>query len=224
MAELLLRRGARVNAHSESGWTALHVACNSRKMEMVQLLLSWGADIHARNSNGETPLHGAVRDGAVEIIELLVREGADADAQDIYGSTPRSLALPEILACLEQALTKAVRERPKAPPHSEKTVPGRKEREFPSYESFKQFLEQNRERKFDHGTPYTCAMAIFTGRTVSEGHSPDVDINAPAWFIKFEDMTHRRGIWTGGSLLEVLKQINPEPFPKAQRKWRARGG
>lgn len=82
---------------------------------------------------------------------------------------------------------------------------------FPTYYEFRQFLENNKEREFDQGKYYTCAMSVCAGGPVSEGYSSDVDSNPPWWFQEFEKQTtwKRGGIWTGAELLGVLKQITP---------------
>lgn len=82
---------------------------------------------------------------------------------------------------------------------------------FPTYNEFKQFLEKNKNREFDQGKYYTCAMSECAGGPVSEGYSSDVDMDAPWWFEQFEKQTtwKRSGIWTGAELLEVLKEITP---------------
>ena len=52
---LLLKRGARVNEATNTGLTALHVACRNGLAEVTALLLEFGADLNARNQEGETP-------------------------------------------------------------------------------------------------------------------------------------------------------------------------
>jgi len=51
---LLVDAGANVNAQSDSGLTALHVAW--RDEATVRLLLSRGANVNAKNASGSTPL------------------------------------------------------------------------------------------------------------------------------------------------------------------------
>ncbi|MHC4890873.1 MAG: ankyrin repeat domain-containing protein, partial [Planctomycetota bacterium] len=55
-AELLIEKGANINARSNDGGTALHAAAFFCRTETVKLLLSKGADVNAKNSREETPL------------------------------------------------------------------------------------------------------------------------------------------------------------------------
>jgi ankyrin repeat protein len=56
IAEALIQGGANVNATTEQGWTALHLAVARGNRKLVELLLAHKADVNARNNQGETPL------------------------------------------------------------------------------------------------------------------------------------------------------------------------
>ena len=56
VAEMLLAKGADVNAKRNDGFTSLHWAAAHGSVGMMQLLLSKGADVHARDNDGVTPL------------------------------------------------------------------------------------------------------------------------------------------------------------------------
>ncbi|MBC8471859.1 MAG: ankyrin repeat domain-containing protein, partial [Planctomycetes bacterium] len=58
VAELLIEKGANVNARSSDGGTALHGAAFFCHAEIVKLLLAKGVDIGAENVRGETALYG----------------------------------------------------------------------------------------------------------------------------------------------------------------------
>jgi len=88
VAELLIARGADVNAKSEDGWTPLHSAAGGQK-EIAEFLIENGADVNARrNANWQTPLHQAALWGSKEIAALLIAKGADVNAKGKYGRTP----------------------------------------------------------------------------------------------------------------------------------------
>ena len=57
VAELLIEKGANVNARSSDGGTALHGAAFFCHAEIVKLLLAKGVDIGAENVRGETALY-----------------------------------------------------------------------------------------------------------------------------------------------------------------------
>ena len=80
VAELLLDRGADVNAKNDLGQTPLYHADS----EVAELLLDHGADVNAKNDFGQTPLHYADSEEA----ELLLDRGADVNAKDDIGQTP----------------------------------------------------------------------------------------------------------------------------------------
>lgn len=57
MAELLLAKGAPVDAQGKNGVTPLHVASHYDHQNVALLLLNKGASPHATAKNGHTPLH-----------------------------------------------------------------------------------------------------------------------------------------------------------------------
>ena len=59
LAELLIQRGANVNAKAEGGVVPLHEAARMNQMEVARLLLKHGADVHANDDSGKTPLNWA---------------------------------------------------------------------------------------------------------------------------------------------------------------------
>ena len=71
IVELLIAKGADVDAKDEDGWTPLHWAVVNGHEETVELLLANGSDVNAKDNDGETPLDWA--DG--EIANLLRKHG-----------------------------------------------------------------------------------------------------------------------------------------------------
>jgi uncharacterized protein len=75
--EVLLAKGAEVNARNAHGWTPLHVAAAGGDPAVIALLLQHGADVHAQSHIGTTPLDNATtRGGRKAVIDLLLAHGA----------------------------------------------------------------------------------------------------------------------------------------------------
>jgi ankyrin repeat protein len=76
VVQLLLARGAEVNAGDDYGLTALMRASRKGHREIVQALLAKGADVNAKDKEGRTALMWASRRGHREIQEMLIKAGA----------------------------------------------------------------------------------------------------------------------------------------------------
>ena len=74
--ELLVDRGAGLEARNRQGETALALAAAMGFQEAVEVLLQAGADANTRNLAGATPLDVAEEHGAHDISALLLRHGA----------------------------------------------------------------------------------------------------------------------------------------------------
>ena len=70
-AELLLARGAQVNARSNDGATALHYAASGGDADVVRILLQAGADPNAKTADGASPAAWAERTGHGSLVPLL---------------------------------------------------------------------------------------------------------------------------------------------------------
>ncbi len=70
------------------GYTLLHDAVVTERLEIVEYLLQQGADVNTKNLKRSTPLHDAAFKGRVELVRFLLAKGADANAQDISNNTP----------------------------------------------------------------------------------------------------------------------------------------
>ena len=87
VAQLLVSKGADVNAEAAGGYTPLHVASRLGNPEMVSFLLTHGANINAKDTRA-TPLAAAVVQGHLEVVKLLLEHGADFNAGDSSGYRP----------------------------------------------------------------------------------------------------------------------------------------
>ena len=74
--ELLLDRGAHIDAPNRQGWTALHrAACNGCEAA-CRLLLRRGASIHALTTDYSIPLHLAAKYNQLGVMHLLLDLGS----------------------------------------------------------------------------------------------------------------------------------------------------
>jgi ankyrin repeat protein len=73
--------------------TALHLAAELGREEVVAALLDAGADADPRTAEDTTPLHQAAMNGHREVVEMLLGAGADVNARDVRGATPLGFAL-----------------------------------------------------------------------------------------------------------------------------------
>jgi len=72
VAELLLAKGANINAKSNDGFTPLYEAAYAGHEDVAELLLAKGADVNAKVNDGKTPLQVA----KPEVADLLRAHGA----------------------------------------------------------------------------------------------------------------------------------------------------
>ena len=79
-AELLIAKGASVNAKDDDGKTALHVAANWGKTDLMRLLIAKGADVNAKDNACWTPMHWAAFEAEGDTLALLLAAGADCSA------------------------------------------------------------------------------------------------------------------------------------------------
>ena len=95
--EILIYKGADVNAKDDSGSTPLIKAAKSYRNEYeitdgLRSLLNHNADLEAKDLDGMTALHWAVKQGLPDVVELLVEKNANTEAMDNNGKTPLDLA------------------------------------------------------------------------------------------------------------------------------------
>jgi ankyrin repeat protein len=105
LVQLLLQRGAAVNAVTLGNESALFYSCPMGRVGALRALLAAGADVNGGLQAGDvalngTPLHAAMdtndnRGVATQqqMVEVLLQHGADIDARDCSGRTPLMLAV-----------------------------------------------------------------------------------------------------------------------------------
>lgn len=107
VAQLLMARGADVNARSTNGSTVLMMAAREGQEELAKILIAAGADPRPANERGETALTWAMRYGNLRIARLVTSAEAFSRAvkapPESFGAARKSVAAPtEISALLER--------------------------------------------------------------------------------------------------------------------------
>ncbi|MBS1787037.1 MAG: ankyrin repeat domain-containing protein [Acidobacteria bacterium] len=89
--ELLISKGADVNAKNRRGSTPLHWAIHDEAK--VRLLVAKGADVNAQQVQNRTPLYlTAMLGNGLSTMRLLVSKGADPNIASVNGQTPLMMA------------------------------------------------------------------------------------------------------------------------------------
>lgn len=101
LVQLLLERGANIEATDEDGAIPLHDASASGFLDIVQLLINSANNpecvkrmMESVDAEGDTPLHHAARGGHIDIIRLLLASGASPTKTNSFEKTPSELAEP----------------------------------------------------------------------------------------------------------------------------------
>lgn len=92
MCELLVERGALVDAVDDDGNTALHYAATSGSVPTVKVLLCSGAAVNMKQGQGLTAAHWAAHKGHTEVLRLLLTHGALVNARGVENVRPLHLA------------------------------------------------------------------------------------------------------------------------------------
>lgn len=87
IVQLLISRGADLNATTPAGSVALHGAAINNHGDVVKLLVDKGANVNVTNQAGYTPLTNAALSGNVQSVRSLLNAGANVEP-----STPQAMA------------------------------------------------------------------------------------------------------------------------------------
>lgn len=88
ITDLLIKKGADVNAQEESGYGPIHWAAKNNYPDCIKLLIENGADKNLKNKHGWTALFSAAYEGSTESLKLLIDSGFDVNLKDDQGRTP----------------------------------------------------------------------------------------------------------------------------------------
>ena len=104
LADLLISKGAQVNAKNNSSQTPLSKAIfGSDNIRMAELLISKGADINIKDIRGRTPLHIAAKTQSygIKFTQLLIAKGANVNAKADIGTPLHAAASIESFLTVE---------------------------------------------------------------------------------------------------------------------------
>ncbi|CAB3381853.1 Hypothetical predicted protein [Cloeon dipterum] len=91
IAEILIDAGANAELKNKDGWTAMHIACRTGHVTVVQLLARHRPTLVTTPSrNGRLPLHIAALNAHTAVVKFLIEVGGveSASKADFCGSTP----------------------------------------------------------------------------------------------------------------------------------------
>ncbi|KAK7490959.1 hypothetical protein BaRGS_00017831 [Batillaria attramentaria] len=92
VTEILLQRGADVNALTSLEWTPLHLASENGHVRVANILLALGAHVNVQEKRGWSPLHLASCRGHARMADVLLQRGARVDMRKAFEWTPLHLA------------------------------------------------------------------------------------------------------------------------------------
>jgi ankyrin repeat protein/mRNA-degrading endonuclease RelE of RelBE toxin-antitoxin system len=92
IVELLLSKGADVNAKNFAQRTPLYAACDKNNIDIINILIRHKAKIETKDNEGNTPLHIACERNYINSIEILLEKGAHINATNNLGMTPLHIA------------------------------------------------------------------------------------------------------------------------------------
>lgn len=92
VVNLLLEKGAQIEAKNAKGNTALMIASELGQNAVVQRLLEQGAKVNKTNNTGFTPFMKAALFGRAQTMAILIKGGAQINTPTSNGTTPLMLA------------------------------------------------------------------------------------------------------------------------------------
>jgi ankyrin repeat protein len=96
MLELLLQKGAEVDAMTDYGYTPLITCCSSGNSEFAQFLVSRGADVNHGSESGVSPLAMALLRTETDLADMLIEQGAElTDQAVLFVISHRNGAIPK---------------------------------------------------------------------------------------------------------------------------------
>lgn len=93
ICRILVSHGAKADASTQDGYTALHAAARHGQTDLMELLISRGVSIAARTSQGYTPLHSATHGMSLGSVQFLLGKKAPINAMDYHDGTPLQTAV-----------------------------------------------------------------------------------------------------------------------------------
>lgn len=90
--KILVTAGAFIDARTNLGKTALHLACSQNNGVLVKLLLELGANTEIQDNNHLCPIHEAIWQETAAALEELITGKANLEAQDGNCTTPLLLS------------------------------------------------------------------------------------------------------------------------------------
>jgi hypothetical protein len=74
--------------HDDYNNRLIHIAAESKNIEILNMLIALKANINIKNKNNETPMHLAIKAQNLKNIERLIAQGSDLTIQTNKGETP----------------------------------------------------------------------------------------------------------------------------------------
>ncbi|CAF1408733.1 unnamed protein product [Rotaria sp. Silwood1] len=90
--EMLIRRGALVNALNTAQMAPIHICAAADHDDLLEILFKHNADINLLDGQGQTSLHHAVKNGHLNACRFLITHKIDTSIVSSYGQTALDMA------------------------------------------------------------------------------------------------------------------------------------